>query len=320
MPVLLLPFTASLSVIAATIALLRVWAWWRYAALAARDMPTSAAGGADRAHVPSLLRAGAWMTVSNVLSPIMTVADRFLIGSLVSLSAVAFYAVPWEAVTKLLIVPGAVTMVLFPAASRAASTSSNDLVPLYGASVRLVAMLVIPACALGCLLAPWLLQFAGGAAYTGDSVTVLRVLCVGVAANSLAAVPFSLLQASGRARWTATLHAVEALPFLALLWMAVQRWGIIGAAFAWTTRVVIDAALMAWRAQMVAALPAASIWLLTLGVVSVAACATLSATASGELQAPLIAATIVALLVPCLLWSRRDDAERTIIFGAGSHP
>lgn len=316
-PVLLLPFTASLALIAATIAVLRVWAWWRYATLARSGASQSDNAGADRAHLPSLLRAGAWITVSNVLSPIMTVADRFLIGSLVSVSAVALYAVPWEAVTKLLIVPGAVTMVLFPAASRAATARVAELVPLYSASMRLVASLVIPACALGCLFAPWLLRFAGGAQYAGDSVTVLRVLCVGVAANSLAAVPFSLLQASGRAKWTAIVHALEVLPFVLLLWMSVQRWGIVGAAGAWTVRVLLDAMLMAWQAQTVAPLPAASLWWLATGVASVAACAALGDTASGNLPVPLVAATVVALLVPFVLWLRQGDAERAIIGRVG---
>lgn len=316
-PVLLLPFTASLSIIAATIAVLRGWAWWRYATLAARDMPRVAGDRADRAHLPALLRAGAWMTVSNVLSPIMTVADRFLIGSLVSVSAVALYAVPWEAVTKLWIVPGAVTMVLFPAASRATGARAGELVPLYGASLRLVALLVLPACALGCIFASSLLRIAGGAQYTGASVTVLRLLCVGVAANSLAAVPFSLLQASGRARWTASLHAIEVLPFVLLLWLAVQHWGIVGAAAAWTIRVLIDTTVMMWRAQSVAPMPAASLWLLAMGVTSVAGCAWLGETLAGGIQAPLIAATVIALLVPCLLWMQQDDAERTFIRGVG---
>lgn len=316
-PVLLLPFTASLSIIAATIAVLRGWAWWRYATAARGDLPRTARDAADRAHLTPLLRAGAWMTVSNVLSPVMTVADRFLIGSLVSVSAVALYAVPWEAVTKLWIVPGAVTMVLFPAASRAAGARAAELVPLYAASMRLVALLVIPACALGCLFAPWLLRFAGGAQYTGESVTVLRLLCVGVAANSLAAIPFALLQASGRAKWTASVHALEVFPFIVLLWLAVQRWGISGAAGAWTVRVVIDAVVMAWRAQSVARLPASSLWLLAMGVAAVAGCAWLGTAARGGLPMPLIAATIVALLIPGVLWLRQGDAERAIIGRVG---
>ena len=40
------------------------------------------------------------MTVSNVVSPLMVSADRFVVGSFVSLAAVSYYATPFEAVTK----------------------------------------------------------------------------------------------------------------------------------------------------------------------------------------------------------------------------
>ena len=260
-PLLLLPFTASLTVIALTLAAVRLWAWWRYSALARRALPEQADQHASRTYLRPLLRAGAWMTVSNVLSPLMTVADRFLIGSMISVSAVALYAVPWEAVTKLWIVPGALTMVLFPALSSVSAAEPQALGPLHMAAVRVITLIVTPVCAAACLLAPWLLHLAGGAQYAGASVVVLRILAVGVAANCIAAVPFTLIQASGRARWTATIHLLEILPYALLLWFGVQRFGIVGAAGAWSSRAIIDAALMTWRGQLIAPLPTASLWL-----------------------------------------------------------
>lgn len=311
-PVLLLPFTSSLTAIALALAALRGWAWWRYATVARRTMPRQGEDAPSASHLRALLRTGAWMTVSNVLNPLMTVADRFLIGSLVSVSAVALYAVPWEAITKLLIVPGAVTMVLFPAVSRAAVADRTQLIPLHGASLRLVGVLVIPACAVASLFAPWLLLLAGGAEYRDDSATVLRILSVGVAANGLAAVPYSLLQASGRARWTATLHLVEVVPFLVLLWFAVHRWGIAGAAAAWTIRVVIDAVLMAWCAQAVAPLHARALLFHATGVVAVATCGWVSGTGEGT-GVLLVGAGLLATVVPCISWRSRSAAERLVL-------
>lgn len=268
-PLLLLPFTASLTIIALTLAAVRLWAWWRYSALARRVRPDDSRHRASRNHLRPLLRAGAWMTVSNVVSPLMTVADRFLIGSMISVSAVALYAVPWEAVTKLWIVPGALTMVLFPALSSAAASDPAAMVPLHKSAIHVITLIVTPVCASACLLAPWLLQLAGGTQYTGDSVGVLRILAVGVAANCIAAVPFTLIQASGHARWTATLHLLEIIPYGLLLWFGVQRFGILGAAAAWSVRAIVDATLMAWRAQSIAPLPDASLLLAVLGVAGV---------------------------------------------------
>ncbi len=313
-PLLLLPFTASLTVIAITIACVRVWALWRYHRLAQGSLIQDPQHAAAREHLRPLLRLGAWMTVSNVLSPLMTVADRFVIASMISVSAVALYAVPWEAITRLFIVPGALTMVLFPAITRAATERQDDLVPLHRASVRLLTLIVVPVCAVVCLLAPWLLEMAGGTQYRGESVAVLRILAIGVAANCIAAVPFTLLQASGRARWTATLHLIEIVPFGFLLWFAIHRWGIVGAATAWTARTVIDAGLLAWRAQLVAPLPVSSLLMNLAGVAVVAVAAWLGAVTPPESdRAVVIFAVALSCTLPVLLWNQRTSAERMVL-------
>ena len=46
------------------------------------------------------------MTVSNIASPILVMADRFLIGARASTGVLAYYSAPLEMVTKLMIVPG----------------------------------------------------------------------------------------------------------------------------------------------------------------------------------------------------------------------
>jgi O-antigen/teichoic acid export membrane protein len=316
-PLLLVPVTASLTVIAGTLAIVRLWALWRYHRLARALLASEAQFPATRAHVAPLLRAGAWMTVSNVLSPLLTVADRFVIGSLISVSAVALYAVPWEGVTRLFIIPGALTMVLFPAITHAATTRDQTLIPLHGASVRLLILIVVPICAIACLLAPWLLRVAGGVAYTGESVNVLRILAIGVAANCVAAVPFTLLQASGRARTTATLHLLEVIPFFVLLWFAVTRWGILGAAAAWTIRSIVDAAALAWCAQRVAPLPATALLLNAAAVALVAVCAGLGATVPPAQPLPILIAILLACVVPVVFWQRRTPAEKLVLERAG---
>jgi O-antigen/teichoic acid export membrane protein len=168
-----------------------------------------------------------------------------------------------------------------------------------------------------CLLAPWLLRLAGGAAYAGESVDVLRILAIGVAANCVATVPFTLLQACGRARWTATLHLLEIIPFGAALWFSVSRWGITGAAVAWTLRVLIDASLMTWRAQSVAPLPTSTLLLSAAGVVAVAACALVGTVAPDASVASLIIAVCFACVIPVLLWNQRSVAERIVLERAG---
>jgi O-antigen/teichoic acid export membrane protein len=181
-------------------------------------------------------------------------------------------------------------------------------------------VLVVPVCSIACLLAPWLLRLAGGTEYLSASVTVLRILAIGVAANCIVAVPFTLLQASGHARTTATLHLIEIIPFVLLLWFAVTRYGIVGAAAAWTTRVLVDAALMAWRAQAIAPLATSTLVFCASGITMVAASAWLGAAATESSRMPLMAACLMVFAIPAALWSQRNSAERLVVerFGGAS--
>ena len=69
----------------------------------------------QRTNIIELIRFGSWMTVTNIIAPLLFYFDRFFISALISVTAVTYYATPSEIVTKLLIVTGALLGVLFPA-------------------------------------------------------------------------------------------------------------------------------------------------------------------------------------------------------------
>ena len=83
-----------------------------------------------------------------------------------------------------------------------------------------------------------------GADFAQHSYRVLQWLAVGVFLNSLALVPFTLLQAAGRPDLTATLHLIELPLYLGMLWWLISARGIEGAAIAWTVRMGIDAVFL----------------------------------------------------------------------------
>ena len=67
--------------------------------------------------------------------------------------------------------------------------------------------------------------------------------------NSLAALPFALLQGVGRSETTAKIHLAEGpLYFVAMIWL-IRQYGIAGAAAAWCGRTTLDLALLFWYAR-----------------------------------------------------------------------
>jgi O-antigen/teichoic acid export membrane protein len=195
-------------------------------------------------HRPSagpLLRFGGWMTVSNVVGPLMVTLDRFAIGAMVSMAAVAYYATPYELVTKFWLLPGALMGVMFPAFSASFAQDRNRTALLLGRSVKSVLLILFPITLCTIVLAQDGLKIWLGAEFAQNSFRVLQWLAAGVFLNSLAQAPFAVLQGVGRPDLTAKLHLVELPLYLFLLWYLIRTWGIEGAAIAWTVRVALDA-------------------------------------------------------------------------------
>src|ERR1051325_2232038 len=115
-PVAVLPLSHSLSAVVGVIAATRVLGLLLHVAVGLTSFPFLRAGGRlDLAAVRPLLHVGGWITVSNVVSPLMVSLDRYLIGALLPIAAVAYYATPYELITKVWIISAALTGVLIPA-------------------------------------------------------------------------------------------------------------------------------------------------------------------------------------------------------------
>src|SRR6267154_1183080 len=244
-PLLVLPFSKSLFPVVGILVAGRLIGWVAHLLVCSRVAPELGHRIAwQRTAVSPLLRFGGWMTASNVVGPLMVTLDRFLIGAMVSMAAVAYYATPYEVVTKLWLIPGALVGVMFPAFSTAFAQDRNRTAVLYGRSVKYIFLVLFPIIVLIMVLAQDGLKLWLGAEFAQNSVHVLRWLAVGVFINSLAQVPFALVQGIGRPDLTARLHMIELPFYLLALWWLVGARGIEGAAIAWTGRVTVDAVVL----------------------------------------------------------------------------
>lgn len=202
---------------------------------------------------------GMWLTVSNVIGPLMVYFDRFVIGALASVAAVAYYTAPYEVVTRLWLVPAALTGVMFPVFAANHLEDPERTRRIYRKGVLVLTAVMLPlAMGVGASAAVWL-EFWLGTEYAREGVRVAQILCVGVFFNSLAHLPYSLLQAAGRADLTARIHLAELPVYVAALAWLIPAYGIDGAAVAWTGRCMVDAALMFLFAQRRLGISAAAV-------------------------------------------------------------
>lgn len=244
-PLAVLFFSNSLVAVVTVLVMGRIVGWMLYLMACLRLVPAMKRRVFIRPpEVRPLLRFGGWMTVSNLVSPLMTHLDRFLIGAVLSVNAVTYYAIPYEVATKLLLVPVALTGVTFPLFAAGFAGDRSRAAGLFDQGVRFSFLFLFPLCLLVILGAEDGLRWWLDAEFARNSTSVLQWLAVGILLNGVAQTPFAVVQGAGRPDLTGKLHLVELPLYLILLWLLVLEFGITGAAAAWTVRVAADAATL----------------------------------------------------------------------------
>ena len=198
-----------------------------------------------------LLHFGAWVSVSQVMSPLLVYLDRVMIAALVSLQAVTIYTIPTEIFNRLGVLPSCLMATLFPAFSGhgALGRETGQLARLYNATTRYLLLAFLPFFTFLVVNARDILMVWMGPHFATEGSLVLQILAVGAFLNFLARLPFGAVQAVGRPDLAARCHLLEFPIYIGLCLLLIPRWGIVGAALACTFRVSLDAALMFWVAN-----------------------------------------------------------------------
>lgn len=195
-----------------------------------------------RAQVGPLLRFGGWVTVSSFVSPVMVTVDRFIIGAMAGAKEVTFYTVPFQLGERITILPSALSSALFP---RLAAADYEEQQRLAHESLRSLVVVMTPVVIAGILLMEPFIEWWITPAFAMQSARVGQIILLGFWANSFGIIPFVQLQAKGRPDLVAKCHLVEVLPYLGLLYLGLNNFGMIGAAIAFVLRVVFDFVLLA---------------------------------------------------------------------------
>jgi O-antigen/teichoic acid export membrane protein len=244
-PLAVLPFSHSLIAVVSVLLVSRIIAWLAHLLVCFRILPSLRTRPVlELSTVIPLIRFGSWISVSNLIGPLMVTLDRFVIGSVISVTAVAYYAAPYEMITKLWIIPGALTGVLFPAFATAWVRDDEKAAWLLHQGVKYSFLLLFPLILITITFAHEGLTLWLGAEYGEHSARVLQWLAVGVFFNCFAQIPFALIQAAGRPDLTAKFHLIELPLYLAALWTLIHLAGIEGAAIAWSARCLLDTILL----------------------------------------------------------------------------
>ena len=217
--------------------------------------------GAPRRYEPyaarELFRVGGWITVSNIVSPIIVQADRWVIAASLPIAASGWYGAASEIATKQWLFTAALQPVLFSALSATLVRDRVRSAALMERGARITMLVLFPV-ALGlCLFAVPGMKLWLGTSFSVEIARVLPWIAVGVFVNAAAQVAYAALQGGIDSRSPALLHLIELPLYFLLLIVLTERSGVQGAAAAFLVRMVVDGVAMwgivAWRMPAVRA-------------------------------------------------------------------
>lgn len=180
-----------------------------------------------------------WLGLSGILYAVTTSMDRLVIGFLITVEAVTYYSAPFEAINRVGVVPGSLSMVLFPVFSYLDAGGRTDRAEtLFARSMKFLLLSTGPIFLLLMFFSGDFLRLWLGADFAAKSGLVVQVLAAGFLINTVIAVPNNYLQGIGRVDIAPKYQAFELVAFTAMTWAGAKHWGIKGVAVASAVRLV----------------------------------------------------------------------------------
>lgn len=189
----------------------------------------------------SLLTFGGWVTVTSLVSPLMTMLDRFAISAMLGAKAVTYYTVPFQLVQRSTIIPGALASAVFP---RLAAAGPAESIALGSLAIRTLTVVMTPIMLVGVFAIEPFLGWWLNPEFSQQAARAGQVLLLGFWVNAFAVIPFVQLQAGGKPDLVAKCHMAEVLPYLLGLYAGLHFFGLVGAAAVFCLRTALDCLLL----------------------------------------------------------------------------
>ncbi|CPR13639.1 oligosaccharide flippase family protein [Brenneria goodwinii] len=187
-----------------------------------------------------LIKYGGWVSVSNIIAPIMLYIDRFFVSSIIGASVVAYYTTPYEIVSKMSIVAVSISGVLFPLLSSKIFTDINSANKYFlKATFGIFFVLIIPVL-LGLFLSKTILELWIDHSFAEQSYIIFCGFLIGFLIHGLMQPAFTWIQASGKPFITALAHVFDILLYVFYFPYLTKHYGTVGAVSAWVLRVSIS--------------------------------------------------------------------------------
>lgn len=190
--------------------------------------------------VKQLVRFGSSVVLMNLAGVLLVNAEKILLTRFNSVSELAYYTVAYSLATMLTIPMQALAQGMVPTFSGLLAANRRDeLQHIYQRLLRGITLLAPLLIWIVCLGAKQFFVLWAGPVYGERSTLPFYLLVVGLYFNIINFLPYDLFIAFGRADFNVRYHLWELGPYLLLTAWLTWKFGLIGAALAWSMRVTI---------------------------------------------------------------------------------
>jgi len=198
----------------------------------------------DRCVAKRMVGFGGSLVLVALAGIILVHAEKGILASAVSASALAHYSVAYTLASMITLFSSAMIQSLIPAFSQLQTEERrSQLNSIYSRGIRFSIIWMVPALVVLTLSAKPFFTLWAGPEYGQASTIPFYVLISGLAFNIVAYLPYSAILSAGRSDLLAKIYWLEVIPYIAIVWFSASRYGAVGAAAAWSIRVIGDAVI-----------------------------------------------------------------------------
>lgn len=181
---------------------------------------------------------GGWISLGNVIVPVMLYLDRFIVASVVGPDIFPYYGTPYEVISRITVITAAVCGVLFPLL---AGTMRNNIIEAdsyFKKSIFLIFVTTFPCAVIGIVFSKLFLSLWINPDFASQAWPVFSLLLLGFLIYGLFQPAFIWIMASGKPWIVTVVQVFDLLTYIVYLPWLAKHYGIIGAAIGWDLRMV----------------------------------------------------------------------------------
>jgi O-antigen/teichoic acid export membrane protein len=191
--------------------------------------------------IKNMLSYTGWVAVSNIASQLIPLADRAILSKKAGMATVAFFGLPFEMMSRILIIPASAVTVLLPFLSSQFALNNSDIQKFYSRTIyysfALSVLIFFPLAIFSSfILSTWIDE-----SFAANAKSIFSILAIGFLAVSVAHIPLVKLQSEGRTKEVAIFYLLQVAVYIPSFYFIVTKYGIQGGALIWCIRSILDA-------------------------------------------------------------------------------